>query len=347
MLEIQFNWAFIVIVGAFILVFFSGIAIYQKSVSEKRYANNVLNQLESMFVSYGVISSSVSNLTLGNLEVIFDCENCYCNFRTSLDKESQGRSYKDAIIFAPRSIKGRKMMVLAEPWNAPFKVANFIYVTSPEVLYVFVYNKSDQMSISMKEKFSGDYNILASITKDFIDYTSLAAYKYNNNYKTRFVFLGIVPSKAKVNNSFIGKDFSAVYIEPASDFSNKARIAFYSSDSNGFRQVGKQSYILGDASAYAAIFSEEQEAYDCNMDKAVERISRLGILYSKRSEMIADSFGNGSCANIHRYSGFQMLANLSSFSSNVSQISNAWKSIESRNMDTKGVGELRRCPYLY
>ena len=58
-IETQFNWLFILVAGAVILIFFAGIVIKQKSSSEQKIAENVMTDLQSIFTGGSVSTGTL------------------------------------------------------------------------------------------------------------------------------------------------------------------------------------------------------------------------------------------------------------------------------------------------
>ena len=53
-IQVTFNWVYILIAGAVILLFFIGIVVKQKAVSEENLATDVVRVMESIFTGAGV-----------------------------------------------------------------------------------------------------------------------------------------------------------------------------------------------------------------------------------------------------------------------------------------------------
>ena len=64
--QITFNWIYILIAGAVILLFFVGIVVKQKVVSEERLATDVVDILDSIFTAAGVSSKTKIFIDLYN-----------------------------------------------------------------------------------------------------------------------------------------------------------------------------------------------------------------------------------------------------------------------------------------
>ena len=132
MIEIQFHWIFILIVGAVILLFFATMIYRQKTVSETGISADVLVNLESI-----ISGSMISTKTLNLLDIPKGTEISYkdCN---QYEVGPYNKQTGTIVMFAPKKIAGRKLVTWALDWNVPYRVTNFLYLTSDDVRYILV-----------------------------------------------------------------------------------------------------------------------------------------------------------------------------------------------------------------
>lgn len=135
--EVQFNWVFIVIIGAVILIFFVSMSMKQKGVSEQKLSVTIAEHMKTILTSAEVTEKSVNLITVPGKDIKYDCGSGF--------SVSSMASFSPRIIFTPSLLKSQsqKLITWSLDWNVPFRVANFLYVTSPEVLYILVHDFSD------------------------------------------------------------------------------------------------------------------------------------------------------------------------------------------------------------
>ena len=98
MIEIQFHWIFILIVGAVILLFFATMIYRQKTVSETGISADVLVNLESI-----ISGSMISTKTLNLLDIPKGTEISYkdCN---QYEVGPYNKQTNTIVMFAPKKI---------------------------------------------------------------------------------------------------------------------------------------------------------------------------------------------------------------------------------------------------
>ncbi len=134
-IEVQFNWIFILIIGAVILLFFFGIVRTQKTVSEKKISITVKRDIRAILTGAGVSTGTTSLVEVPKTQIDFDCEGY------SIQKTSP---IKTLVSFSPDSIYDIKLMLWALDWNIGYRITNFLYITSPNIRYILVYRDNEQ-----------------------------------------------------------------------------------------------------------------------------------------------------------------------------------------------------------
>jgi len=260
--SIQFNWIFILIAGAVILLFFFSIVQWQKKASESRINVAVLTNLDTIFTGVKTTESSTNIITIPKTEVSFDCNNYFIG---STKKQIKGRT-----IFSPDLIKGTRILTHTLSWNTPFKITNFLYLTSPQIRYILVEdpgippsrNLLSDINKSLPPKYMKirEKQELA-MNKEIWDKSVLANVQDENNYKVKFVFFNTVHTNISLTNlvDMPDEDVTAIEIKDADN-----EINFYQKDGSTFFYKGT-SYYLGKEAIIAAIFSENSEMYDCSI----------------------------------------------------------------------------------
>ena len=127
--EVYFNWIFIMIVGAIFLVFFAGFAVKYKDLQEKKNEIIILDNLNTALINLQS-SSFVTSINVNlPLDVNVACKNK--DFIIFINEEN-----KFDYILASKDKLKNKMYVWYQPYEIPFRVTNFYYLTDDEGVYL-------------------------------------------------------------------------------------------------------------------------------------------------------------------------------------------------------------------
>jgi len=292
--EVQFNWIFILVAGALILLFFGMVISKQKAATETKISVSFVSSLQSIITGSSVAPKAASIRTLPKTAVEFGCD----AFTVGDLRQPIGKN----IVFSPNLLNGRKLVTRSWDWNVPFHVTNFLYLTVPEVRYVFVWDGNDGSNSGKLKKLLDDALPPETIkgepamNREFKKGSEIGSLEDQNDYKMRFVFLtesvydaykGSIPS-ARFGS--LGEDFTALVIKPDSPNQlENGKLDFYIYTGGSFGTAIPSQYI-GTASLLGAIYSEEKETYDCIMRKAFERAEVVADVYHKRSTELKSEY---------------------------------------------------------
>lgn len=297
-IQIQVNWIFVIIAGALIILLFTSIAITQKNNSDKILSAKILSQLESSIVSSSIIRKSAANITLFNTEIFIECPDCSCGYTTDSLQDTQPQLFGARSIFSPNHIKGNKLILLSHDFSLPFRITNFVYLTSPEVKYYFVYNSSISESLDVKEFLDSPTSLVKSINYEFVEVNNVASLQYRNWYKTKFVLLN--PSSTNTIISDINTNFEASDLQIVN-------LTFVDFNPNNAIITGKAEFISNESefshfydfgSMYGVIFSQDYNNYYCNLRNSVFSLRRVTQVYNKSIELLNESIYTPTCISI-------------------------------------------------
>jgi hypothetical protein len=282
--ELQFNWIFILIAGAVILAFFFSIVQNQRALSETKLSSTLLSQMDAVFTMAIENKGGTEPLVTPKPGIAFSCpDTCVCNFYIGKIPNSFG----DKIIFAPALIKEQDSRAWAVEWKMPFRVANFLMLSSPETKYYFVYDSDKPYSAQLFQKINKA--VPPEIVREIVSSPSLVSSIMPGGYEhTRFVFIGTeIPGlyMDSLNFAFAEEDVSGVWIDQ-----DARQAVFYEkhdADELGFDQY--PSLLAGDATAYAAIFASDHFMYNCGIRSAFEKLSVVAGVHAKRAEALKNA----------------------------------------------------------
>lgn len=289
-IEIQFNWIFVFVVGAIILLFFTRVTFKQKEVSEAKIAISVLTDLDTITTGAASSRSTAQIVDIPEVDMTFTAspDDCYRTYKIG----PNARRIENNFIFSPGRIEGRKLLSWTEDWSLPYRVTNFVYMTSPLVRYIIV-DDGDGYASALMSTVPEELNArLVSPGSDVINL---------NNYKVRFVFFNGNPEGFSVDKfrDMDDRDVTAVNLIPnAENSGNTGSVVFYRKDGSSLELVGS-SYYVKKESMYAAIFSDTPEIYNCNMQAAFERLRFVSQLYLNRTTLLEAVYRQEPCGSYY------------------------------------------------
>jgi hypothetical protein len=295
--EVQFNWILVLVAGAFIFAFFFGIIQWVKENSEQSSTTTTSTYLDSILTGSAVKEETVNKVTLPIEKIEF-----WCN-RYKIEGISSSKNIRNKIIFSPSRIEGKDLVTWAVSWNVPFRVANLLMISSPQVRYIFFGDENDDLFKYLKESFPKE------LTPEFNPPTPL---QNENNFKVRIIYVNKNPdpSHASIFNVMAGEDVTALKISAQSADQDNAEIQFYKKippvsqgSPSSFSSLGT-SYFFARALLMGAIFSEVPEEYLCSVGKSIERLAKVASVYAQRSGSLSsyydiDPHKNAVCNDAH------------------------------------------------
>jgi len=283
--SVQFHWIFIIIAGAIILAVFVGIVFKQKAVSEQKIGIAVVSELEPILAGAGVAEDTFNRVDVPDAEIQFICSGDYSAY--TLPRTEMGDvSLSSDVIFSFGEISGKTLHIWTLGWQMPFKIMNFIMLTTPNTRYEFVYDANyDWLADQVYEDLPADINKGQLTPRSSLE--NIKSLGYEN---TRFIFIG--DSAPKLPGDFIREPASALKITTDS-------VEFYVKFGRDFAAELDGEFPVGgyftdkDAMLYGAIFSENKEMYLCNMKKAFERMVYVADILWLRAKEVRETYGAG------------------------------------------------------
>lgn len=326
--EIQFNWLFVLVAGAAIILFFTVVVIKQKEVSETSTKATVLKSMEAIITGAGVSTDTTNRIDIPSSDIQVDCG------RVSIGGVS--KQYQSLVLFAPGLIKGDKLITQTLAFSAPYRATNLLYITSPQIRYIIIGNSELAKDINK--------SLPSELKKEF--YKSAPEITNSNNYRIRFVLFGNIIEFPKALEKMPDTDVTAVKINADSE---KGTIEFLQKESNSWLPKGTSSYI-GKQSLIGAIYSDTFEAYECSMQNVFSRLNLVTRIYTERTKKLMEGAVTGSqiqCNQFYSNALTQLnsiLAASSGFSmENINVIAESAKSLSGENKNA----QIYSCTLIY
>lgn len=295
-IEVQFNWIFILIIGAIILIFFFGIVRTQKQVSEKKISTTVRRDIGAILTGAGVSTGTTSLVEIPKLEIDYDCEGY------SIEKTNP---IKPIVSFSPNSINDIRLMLWALDWNIGYRITNFLYITSPNIRYILVFKDNDQKKFvdiineTLPPRYideEKDIKILMNKEKMELDSNdNFIGLEDKNDYKVRFVFFDEEPEGLNINEleKMEDEDVTAIKIEQDSNCGDNldcfGELKFYKKNNNVFGSSYGDSPYIKLPSLIGAIFSD-LETYNCDMENAFKRLQLVTEIYLDKTKVLKEYY---------------------------------------------------------
>ncbi|PIN70040.1 hypothetical protein COV93_03165, partial [Candidatus Woesearchaeota archaeon CG11_big_fil_rev_8_21_14_0_20_43_8] len=231
-------------------------------------------------------------------------------------------------VFGPHKIEGNKMIVWSRDWSIPFRIANFLYVTSPKVKYYFVVGSSisppKHTSVSVGNVLYDDItDFLDDIPKDVNVETVekcvdllLPTMQFSKAMHIRVVVIGEVADcktmintadnlykiKEKLKSHPMGGSIVDVKLFEGTDTFESGTVDIWSRwPGTAEESFSNPDAFYGDATLYGAIFSDPK-VYEQSMNVAMTSAGMVFTLYSRRTSALtnwAKSESFSTCESIY------------------------------------------------
>lgn len=253
--EIQFNWIFILIAGAIILTLFAGIILRQKNISERSTNVLILNSLDAILAGSEVSEGTVNVVKIPTSKIEFGC-NSYTIGTASKQLNTMN-------VFTPSVLEGNSLISMSLEWSVPYRVTNFIYLTNPRIRYVFVADNSDTLSKKI-------FDIMPEDIRDDQIHNKVVDIMNEDDDEVRIIFFN---RPEEFPDSLIGEKVTALKVDEIS-----GTLEFFEAENNNFVNKG-MSYYIEDSTLIGAIFTDDFEIYECTMKNAFEKLNIVSQVY--------------------------------------------------------------------
>ena len=193
------------------------------------------------------------------------------------------------VVVAPLNIQTSKMILWSMPYKVPFKVMDFLFVTSESTKYYVVSSSQSDFYIELLNSTNG-------LNIEFID--SIDEVEYNGEYHVRLILLDSTTSVR--HESSVPDELAVLNNDQVSAVRFKDNTVLY------YVKRGDQWFVEGgnegewtplvgvggerDAATYAALFAGNAEAYRCNMMKAFKRLSLVSQVLQDKVELMMETY---------------------------------------------------------
>jgi len=279
--QITVNWIYIVIAGAVILLFFTGLVVKGKDAAEKNIAEDVVQVMGNVFTGAGVSEKTKNRIETSGLAEFtfqFTCTEGVSTFGIK-DKTSSVQDTTQPT-FSPEEIKTTRLLLWSLPYKLPYKIVDLLFVTSINTKY-FLIAYDDIDFVNEFDTATDDTDKTMKINWQSI--TNLDEVDPQGNFQIRIVDLDGIYVK---DNGDVPEKVQALADEKvtAVTFLSGNLVQYYQKQGIVWIKKGKPVEIISlggkrDAAKYAAIFAQDGDQYNCNMLKAFKRLSLVNQVY--------------------------------------------------------------------
>jgi len=272
-MEPIFKYIFALIVGAMFILFFVRFAMQYTKSEEKLEASQFVASFDDYLTELSVTSGEMFKEEDFGMptEIVFD---------KGQIKSGRGVPRKsEKIIFSPRILKGKKVLIWTKKWSFPYPVDNFFYMTNENFKYILVFDDSTKKFVEeLVEDIHKGFKVEA-YDKNMLS-RSLDTIKksYAGFSKVRFVFFcepGELKNKLlKMKNA----DIVEIKIGNIEDKLSTGTVKFAD---------GEAAY-LGEPMIVGAIFSEDFANYEYNLENlALVRLAEVTEVLEKKADFMS------------------------------------------------------------
>ncbi len=334
----QINWIFMMIAGITILLFFFFVVQRQRVLSKEALSEKILTSLQQLFTGAAVSTGATNYFETPLVRFDFTCDKDTCTAFGCGDSaflmpeySKMRKTLATQPLFSAGTMKGNGMTVMTKPWNVPFRAVNFVYITSPSVYYVIIYDKGSSVA---KENAEELYNNLLPAevvyqkgkdrrivfkklyASDDEDEIKKIANIQHENLKA--IFVG--PSNL-LNSQLISRNLAesgaskirGIHVESNTEYSAYGSVGFYkfNKEKKEWTKEGN-SYFATETGFLGAVYADDMDNYECNMMKAMAVFSQIGNLYEIRRQSLQEAAENNArdaCKVTYKQAG-EMLGDL-------------------------------------
>jgi len=303
-IQLTFHWIYILIAGAIILLFFTGIVLKQKDISEEKLNQEVTRIMESILIGAGVSEKTKQFINIKGLSDYvfeFNCQDGYGSFgikgRDSIEMPTEA-------IFSPQEMKTTGMIFWSLPYELPYKVSDLLMVSSINTKYFVVGGENTPFRLELENSISSSPEDEAKFNFEFINQDQYNEITSGGNYQIRIIYLQSINQLNKGNiptnlNEMDPTKLTAVEI-------NGNTITYFQKQKNNptWIMLNQPLNLISiapekDSTKYAAIFSQTPQNYQCNLMKALHRMKYITQIYGEKLTEIITYYQTNPSATHH------------------------------------------------
>jgi hypothetical protein len=270
--EVQFNWIFILIAGALILFLFASIILKQKTTADSAAETILLKDIASITVGSEATTGVTSELELSKATLSFGCN--------TIRVGQKSQPLQQMVLFSPTTVN-TPLIIHTTEWSLPFRATNVVYLSSPQIRYVLIGNNdlAKQINKSMPEKFTVDF---------YQDYAAFSAKPIQEDDHIRIIFFDqteFTNNKNSIFNKLSSKSTKETSILVIDGDQTIGTASFYAKTQTDI-QLQRSMEYLKEEMLMGAIFTDSYEQYQCVANNLLAKLSRVADIHDKRRQAL-------------------------------------------------------------
>jgi hypothetical protein len=354
-IEVQFNWLFVLIIGVVILSFVFTVIRGQMKSTQDEVEATVRTKLDTVLQQAAQTPGTLFTVQLRNTRFT-SSDSCSDSFYLN---ENRNLRIELEAAFSPKnmdSIQG-EFILWTLPWELPFRITNFVYLTSPDIVYLLVHDGPSE-DFAEQINYTRDRTSLPdSMLKIVLSQGSLENQLSSlNHLNTRVVYVGGDEYCTQETVTFPQGANSAICVEIDSNnggLDGWGKVVYLRDTQSGYA-TQRETYFLGRASLFGAIFSEDIVQFDCSMQKAYTRMNNMLDVYISRSNNLTYALSeNSGCRTLHNQAKSKLESMKTCLITNPSHppreeclFENAFRGVQSLQAINQAT-KLKSCVYVY
>lgn len=265
--SMQFNWIFVIVAGAIILVFFVGFGMQYATLQKSRESTSISRSIDQM------INGLKGQEQYKEIDI-----NTVFNFGFKCDGyiiNNDPRSYMNLsgkIIFTQKNYNVKSLYAWVKEFKRGFKVDNVIYLIDKDKKFYLINDGNEQYASEIYNQIPESFTNIKLLSLNELSNVNLIG---NNNELVFFT-----NPEQNILDQFNSKG-DILIIDPASKI-----VTF----ENGYIQQ-----FIDETFVYGAIFSGTYETYKCSYDSLSNKFNVINNIYIKKAQNLQDCCSSGTC----------------------------------------------------
>ncbi len=296
--EVQFNWVFVIIAGSIIFLFFGSLAMDYRRSAERELSAEILHELGSLTSSSLHSDYTAQEVEFGGIELSVSCNPDDCNqygCTQEFDFAEIGITSPSWMalepVFSARNIESNYIIIWSLPYHMPYKIGNFLFLTDPEHKYYFVYDEDDDNSLVFAESVYNRFSQNRFAESELVEKGDLPDIDYEGELRIRFVFFfddSLGDDEQPENDVLKWSDILFVNMSSTDYIYGNVRYSKLSGDGKLVPDPDSKYPYIGESMLIGAIYSYNVEDYKCNVRKTMLKSLNLNQIYYDKMKNMYD-----------------------------------------------------------
>lgn len=330
-MEAIFKYIFTMLVGAMFIIFFVSFAYKQIGSAETVDALVLVRGFDDYLL---LLTANEEAKDVRDFSAVTTIGFNEGKITSKTEKTGTNR-----IIYAPKTLTGKKITTRTMRWAFPYPVDNFFYITNEKYKQVIVYDDtSSDFTQELMQDISTTFDI-RNVTKSKLQQNPSMGGLYTGMTRVTFLLISDNSWDTATKNKVKAAIPKAVFLSAKGeglDEDTKWRhgtIKF---------EDGEADYLENEM-LIGALYTEDLVNYEYNFKKAMDRLSAISGIYVEKAKTLSVLEQSRGCSYGMMIQGIGLLANAKTESRDISQLVSHAEDIERTNKREFG-GE---CPAVF